>query len=60
MSGKVYVYAGWLDDAFIGVLHGLRGNGRETVSFEFSEEWIQAHANLLLDPKLRLRPCFER
>ena len=52
MTDKVYVYAGWLDDALIGVIHVFRSNGRETVSFEFSGDWVETHAALLLDPNL--------
>ncbi len=52
MNDKVYVYAGWMNDALIGVVHVLHGNGRETVSFDFGEEWLQAHADILLDPNL--------
>ena len=49
---NIYVYAGWLEDTLIGVVHTLHSNGKETVSFEYSEEWVRAYIDVFLDPDL--------
>lgn len=52
MVKKIYVYAGWLNDDFIGTVHILRSNGKEVISFEYSEDWVKDHSNIFLDPEL--------
>ena len=49
---KIYVYAGWMEDALIGVVNVVRGNGKETISFEYSEGWLKDYAELFLDPDI--------
>ena len=52
MVQKVYVYAGWLDDEFIGIIYIIHNNGKETISFEYSEDLLNRHSNIFLDPDL--------
>ena len=52
MKKKIYVHAGWLSDKMIGTVHILRDNDRESVSFEYSEEWLKLHSDIFLDPDL--------
>ena len=49
---KIYVYAGWIEDALIGVLNVVRSNGKETISFEYSDSWLNEYAEVLLDPDI--------
>ncbi len=46
MLKKIYVYAGWLNDDFIGTIHILRSSGKEVISFEYSEDWLKDHSNI--------------
>lgn len=52
MVKKVYVYAGGLNDELIGTIYVLSDNGRESISFEYSEDWLKLHSDIFLDPDL--------
>ncbi len=49
---EIYVYAGWLENELIGVLHCNISNGNETVSFEYSSKWLSEHSSMILDPTI--------
>jgi len=55
---QVFVYAGWqgLENApkLLGYLNSTQAKGKETFSFEYSEEWIQSGFSQTLDPDLQL------
>lgn len=53
---KCTVHAGWEDDRPIGILTIEKSRGKDMVSFDFSEEWLSDHGNLLLDPFLQPWP----
>lgn len=53
---KCTVHAGWEDDRLIGILTIEKSRGKDMVSFDFSEEWLSDHGNLLLDPFLQPWP----
>ena len=51
-KNEIHVYAGWLNDEYIGKVCFAQVNGKEVISFEYSEDWLREHADILLDPDL--------
>ncbi|WP_034446552.1 type II toxin-antitoxin system HipA family toxin [Butyrivibrio sp. AE2032] len=49
---EIFIYAGWLNDDYIGTIHSEVVSGNEVVSFEYSREWLQEHSSLILDPTI--------
>ena len=56
MDKSIHVYAGWMNDEKIGILYQDVLNGTETISFEYSTDWIKHHPNLILDPTMKPVP----
>ncbi len=56
MDKSIHVYAGWMNDEKIGILYQGVLNGAETISFEYSTDWIKHHPNLILDPTMKPVP----
>lgn len=58
LKKQILVYADWqgLDHApkLLGHLSSTQAKGKETFSFEYSEEWIQSGFSQMLDPDLQL------
>ena len=52
MISEFIVAAGWENDTMIGTCKVERVRGNEHISFEYDENWLQQHLNLLLDPDL--------
>ena len=52
MISEFIVAAGWENDATIGICKIERVRGNERISFEYDENWIKLHPDLLLDPDL--------
>ena len=53
---KIYVYAGWENNKKIGTIYSDILNGSEIISFEYENEWLREHPNLMLDPNIPLTP----
>ena len=47
MDKQIYVYAGWFEDEpkLIGTLFSYVTRGRESFSFEYSDEWLSSETN---------------
>lgn len=54
MSEKdIFVYADWLaEPTLIGTLHVSVNHGRESYAFEYDNEWLDGHPNMMLDPDI--------
>ena len=52
MQREIYVYAGWLNDAPVGIIYATQSSGKEIVSFEYSADWLREHSDIFLDPDL--------
>lgn len=50
MSREIFVYAGWLNDTYVGKLRSTQINEKEIISFEYSEDWLSEHIDIVLDP----------
>ena len=55
-QAKIFVYAGWENDKKIGTIYSDILNGSEVISFEYENEWLQEHPNLILDPNIPQTP----
>lgn len=54
---SIEVYADWVglnQATFIGILNAIPSRGKETFSFEYSQEWLKHPQALALDPSLQL------
>ena len=51
-ANTIHVYAGWENDAPIGTLYCDTLSGKEVISFEFYNSWLNTHPHLNLDPTL--------
>ena len=58
MSQKdIFVYADWLaEPTFIGTLYVSANHGRESYAFEYDNEWLNGHSNMMLDPDIHQVP----
>ena len=54
MKSEIYVYAGWLNDTYVGKICSSQSVGKEIISFEYSEKWLSEHSDIFLDPDLFL------
>ena len=58
LKKQILVYANWQEignaPVLLGYLNSTQAKGRETFSFEYSEEWIQSGFLQTLDPDLQL------
>lgn len=55
----IFVFADWTPNqtpAPIGTLHAETVRGKETLSFEYAEDWLESGEPILLDPKLHFGP----
>ncbi|WP_022760918.1 type II toxin-antitoxin system HipA family toxin [Butyrivibrio sp. AD3002] len=52
----IFVYAGWLNNELIGIIHRGIVSGGEVVSFEYDNNWLGSHSNLMLDPTIPQTP----
>lgn len=54
MSEKdIFVYADWLaEPTLIGTLHVSGNHGRESYAFEYDNDWLDEHPNMMLDPDI--------
>jgi serine/threonine-protein kinase HipA len=55
LKTDIWVYAHWFgmkDPKCIGILSAHFGKGRKSFSFEYNDEWISSHEQMLLDPDL--------
>lgn len=52
MKSEIYVYAGWLNDTYLGKVSSVQSNSKEIISFEYSEDWLREHSDIYLDPDL--------
>ena len=52
MKNEIYVLAGWLNDTQVGKVFLAQRNGKEVISFEYSEDWLREHSDVFLDPDL--------
>ena len=49
----IYVYANWGEEAkLVGILHASKQRGKETFSFEYTQEFLEAHPGFTIDPSL--------
>ena len=49
----IYVYASWVEEAeLVGILHASKQRGKETFSFEYTQEFLEAHPGFTIDPSL--------
>lgn len=56
MSREIFVYGGWESlgkDIMIGTLRADVLRGKEVFSFEYDNDWLNSHANCVLDPDLQ-------
>ncbi len=49
---KIFIHAGWENDALIGTVFADNVRGKEAYSFEYHEDWLIHHGNLVLDPDI--------
>lgn len=58
MSQKdIFVYADWLaEPTLIGTLYVSANHGRESYAFEYDNEWLNGHSNMMLDPDIHQVP----
>ena len=52
MKNDIYVYAGWLNNICVGKVCSVQSNGKEIISFEYSEDWLREHSDIFLDPDI--------
>lgn len=52
MKREIFVYAGWLNDTYIGKVCSAKNNGKEIISFEYSQAWLLEHSDIFLDPDI--------
>ena len=52
VKNEIYVYAGWLNDTYVGKVCSVQSNGKEIISFEYSEDWLREHSDIFLDPDI--------
>ena len=56
MSREIFVYGGWESlgkDIMIGTLRADVLRGKEVFSFEYDNDWLNSHANCVLDPDMQ-------
>jgi serine/threonine-protein kinase HipA len=54
---NILVYADWQglnSPALLGTLSAIKGRGKETFSFEYSEKWLKSGFSQMLDPDLQM------